>query len=147
MARPNFSIRVEGLENINKNLNELKKRGTDDVKEALHASAYNILSKAQSNLSSTPFAESVGGIMQSGFLEMTPDGYGFEVGFNKHYSPYIEYGTGDKVDVPAGFETYAIQFKGLGIRQVNIKPHPYFHPALNDELKNLRKSLRDLLKL
>lgn len=146
MARPNFSIRVEGLENINNTLNKLKQKGTQGVKEAIHESAYNILSNAQANLAATPFAESVGGIMQSGFIEMKPDGYGFEVGFNKHYSPYIEYGTGTNVDVPMGFEAYAMQFKGLGIRQVNIKPHPYFHPALNDELKNLKKNLKDLLK-
>lgn len=142
----NFTIKVQGLEQINKLLAQLEDKA-ESVKDVLNESALAVLDKAKSNLSSTPFAESVGGIMQSGFIEKSADGMDVEVGFNKHYSPYIEYGTGTKVDVPAGFENYAMQFIGKGIKEVNIKPHPYFHPALNDELKTLRKNLRDLLKV
>ena len=113
----------------------------------MHESAYAIRSKSQTNLAKTPFKESVGGIMQSGFIEMKPSAYRFEVGFNKKYSPYIEYGTGTKVDIVIDFENYASQFIGLGIRHVKIKPHPYFQLALNEELKDLKKNLKDLLKI
>lgn len=147
MAKPNFSIRVEGLENINKTLDKLKKDGTEGVKEALHSSAYTILSQSQANLAGIDFKESVGGIAQSGYIEMKPDGYGFEVGFNAFWAAFQEFGTGTLVDVPAGYETFAMQFKGLGIKEVNIKPKPYFHPALNAELKTLKKNLKDLLKI
>ncbi|RYF09315.1 MAG: HK97 gp10 family phage protein [Flavobacteriales bacterium] len=140
----NFTIRVEGLQEINKILSQLEDKA-ESVKDVLNESALAVLDKAKSNLAGTPFAESVGGIMQSGFVETSGNGMEVEVGFNKHYSPYIEYGTGSKVDVPAGFENYALQFIGKGIREVNIKPHPYFHPALNDELKTLRRNLRNLL--
>lgn len=93
-----------------------------------------------------PFKDSVGGIAQSGYILYDGDGYGSEVGFNKHYSPYIEYGTGTNVDVPAGFEDFAMQFKGAGVRQVNIKPMPYFHPAINSELENLKRKLNNSMK-
>lgn len=55
------------------------------------------------------------------------------VRFTADYSPYIEFGTGGSVDVPAGLEDYAIQFKGAGIRQVNLTPRPYLFPAFKAE--------------
>ena len=46
------------------------------------------------------------------------------------YAPYHEFGTGDLVKVPKGLEDIAIQFKGKGIRKVNISPQPFLYPAL-----------------
>jgi len=37
---------------------------------------------------------------------------GREVYTNLEYAPYVEFGTKSKVDVPAGLESYAMQFKG-----------------------------------
>lgn len=51
------------------------------------------------------------------------------VGFKVHYAPYVEFGTGGLVDVPNGLEEYALQFKGDGIRQVNLTPRPFLYPA------------------
>ena len=67
------------------------------------------------------------------------------IGFNAHYAPYIEFGTGGLVDVPAGLEDYAIQFKGAGIKQVNLTPRPYLFPAFKkatvEMLDNIKKKL------
>lgn len=46
-----------------------------------------------------------------------------------NYSPYIEFGTGGLVNVPQGLEDYAIQFKGKGIKQVNLLPRAFLYPA------------------
>jgi hypothetical protein len=45
------------------------------------------------------------------------------------YGPYIDFGTGTKVKVPAELTDYAMQFKGKGIRQVNLSARPYLYPA------------------
>jgi len=46
--------------------------------------------------------------------------------------------------VPQGFEAYAMQFKrGDG---VNIPAMPYFHPAINSELDNLKRKLERSMK-
>lgn len=37
---------------------------------------------------------------------------GREVFTNLEYAPYVEFGTKSKVDIPAGLESYALQFKG-----------------------------------
>ena len=48
------------------------------------------------------------------------------------YAPYVEFGTGTKVQVvddPQGLKVYALQFKGAGKRKVNNRAQPYFFPA------------------
>ena len=36
----------------------------------------------------------------------------FSVGASAKYAPFIEFGTGGKVSIPTGYESYASQFKG-----------------------------------
>lgn len=45
------------------------------------------------------------------------------------YSPYIEWGTITRVNVPAELQAYAMQFRGRGIKKRGgIFPHPFFFP-------------------
>lgn len=64
-----------------------------------------------------------------GSIKSDVDGLEGVVYTNVHYAPYLEFGTGGLVDVPEGLESYAIQFKGQGIKQVNLMPRPYLYPA------------------
>ena len=65
---------------------------------------------------------------------------------NAKYSPYVEFGTGGRVDlddmlrlgIPA---TYAAQFKGKGIRDVNLPPRPFFFSSARIGFKNLLNRL------
>lgn len=66
------------------------------------------------------------------------------VGTPVKYAPYMEFGTGGLVDVPAGLEDYAIRFKGAGIKQVNLMPRPFLIPAFK---KHTAIMLRELEKL
>lgn len=68
------------------------------------------------------------------------DGVG-EVRADMYYAPYIEFGTGAYVDVPRGLESYAIQFKGRGIRQVNLPARPYFFNTTREEIPKMLKRL------
>lgn len=72
------------------------------------------------------------------------DGLNGVVGSTVKYSPYIEFGTGGLVDVPAGLEDYAMKFKGAGIKQVNLFPRPYLIPAFK---KHTAIMLSELEKL
>ena len=134
-----FNIRIEGLDKSLNKLAKLAQQNKTMAKQAINETSANILRKAQQNLAVLPFKDSVGGIAQSGYILYDSDGYGGEVGFNKFYSPYLEYGTGNQVVIPKGWEAFAMQFKkGDG---VNIKPMPYFHPAIQSELENLKRKL------
>jgi len=72
------------------------------------------------------------------------DGLNGIVGTPIKYSPYIEFGTGGLVDVPAGLEDYAMKFKGAGIKQVNLFPRPFLIPAFK---KHTALMLAELEKL
>ena len=78
------------------------------------------------------------------------DGLEGVVGFKANYAPYMEFGTGGTVDIPAGLEEYAIQWKGQGVKQINITPQPFLYPAWKRNglkfLENLEKLVKDGVK-
>ena len=59
------------------------------------------------------------------------------VGTDVQYAPYVEFGTGNKVNVPSELSEYAMQFKGAGIRDVNTRSQPYLFPAFFINRKRL----------
>ena len=74
-----------------------------------------------------------------------------EVIAGAHYAPYVEFGTGGSVDlndmlqlgIPA---SYAAQFKGKGIRDVNLPARPFFFSSGRIGFKNLLNRLKGEIK-
>ena len=63
-----------------------------------------------------------------------------------HYAPYVEFGTGGSVDLSdmteLGIpESYAAQFKGKGIKDVNLPARPFFFSSARIGFKNLLNRL------
>jgi phage gpG-like protein len=83
-----------------------------------------------------------------GFIKATPtsDKMGGVVGAYVHYAPYVEFGTGAKVKVPKGLEDYAMQFKGKGIRKVNLPARPFLFPSVEKNTKIYKDELKKLMK-
>lgn len=146
MKKTNFNIKIEGLTDALKDLDKLAKKNLTDATQAIVSTAINIERNSKENLAATEFKESVGDIMKSGYILYSNDKLNADVGFNVGHAPYIEFGTGGLVDVPAGLEDFAMQFIGAGIKEVNIKPRPYFYPAVENEIPKLRKKLQDSLR-
>jgi len=71
---------------------------------------------------------------------------GVQVSASKNYAAYVEFGTGDLVDIPQGWETFAAKFKGRGIRKVNSRARPYLVKAFIDESPKIVHKLRELYK-
>jgi HK97 gp10 family phage protein len=73
---------------------------------------------------------------------------GVEVGAT--YAPYVEFGTGTKVKVPSELNNFAQQYKGDGIKEVNLPARPFFYPEVfkqRTELpKNIERTLKKLLE-
>lgn len=68
-----------------------------------------------------------------------------------NYAPYVEFGTGGSVDltdmVELGIpESYAAQFKGKGIREVNLPARPFFFSSARIGFKNLLNRLNGEIK-
>jgi len=66
----------------------------------------------------------------------------YKVGAYVHYAPYVEWGTGTLVDVPTELKSYAILYKGRGIKQVNLPAHPYLFNSVEEERIKLFKDLK-----
>ena len=76
----------------------------------------------------------VGGKLKSSIGDSIKDLTG-EVYASATYAPYVEFGTGGLVRVPAKLKAFAMQFKGRGIREVNRKAQPFMHPHFFEQEK------------
>ena len=70
---------------------------------------------------------------------------------DKMYAPYVEFGTGGMVKLDDMVElgippSYAMQFKGKGIREVNLKARPFFFSSARIGFNNLLKRVDNRLK-
>jgi len=68
-----------------------------------------------------------------------------------HYAPYVEFGTGGRVNLTDMTElgippSYAAQFKGKGIREVNLPARPFFFSSARIGFKNLLNRLNGEIK-
>ena len=68
-----------------------------------------------------------------------------------HYAPYVEFGTGGRVDLTDITQlgippSYAAQFKGKGIREVNLPARPFFFNSARIGFKNLLNRLNGEIK-
>ena len=139
-------FRVEGLDALIKRLGKLAPEIAKEVAMEVNASALAIQSKARKSVASnsTDKGRLVGSIQLKEIN--TGDKVVYTVGSRLKYAPYVEFGTGGTVNVPAGYEDFAIQFKGKGIRKVNLRPRPYLIPAFESEIPILRKNIQNVIK-
>lgn len=66
----------------------------------------------------------LGGRLLGGIISRKIADYSAEVTVNTRYSPYVEFGTGTKVSVPADLIKYALQFKGSR-KVIGMAAQPY----------------------
>ena len=142
----NISFRIEGLDALIKRMGKLAPEIAKEVAMEVNASALAIQSKARRSVASnsTDKGRLVGSIQLKEVN--TGDKIMYTVGSRLKYAPYVEFGTGGTVNVPAGYEDFAIQFKGKGIRKINLKPRPYLIPAFESEIPILRKNIQNVIK-
>lgn len=68
-----------------------------------------------------------------------------------NYAPYVEFGTGGSVDLTDMTQlgippSYAAQFKGKGIKDVNLPARPFFFSSARIGFKNLLNRLNGEIK-
>ena len=92
------------------------------IKQARIVKARQILNQA---IKTAP--KVTGKLRSSGNVDNTTNPNSSEIYFDADYAPYLEFGTGGKVKIPAGFEDLAWEFYENG--KGNLKPQPYLIPA------------------
>jgi len=105
----NISFKIEGLDALIKRIGKLAPEIAKEVALEVNASALAIQSKARRDVKVD------NGILRNSIQLKeinTGDKIMYTVGSRLKYAPYVEFGTGGKVSIPAGFEELASGFKG-----------------------------------
>lgn len=132
-----LAVEVEGLSGLLKELDQYEAAIIKEVDAELKASAYKIARDAKRNA-----PDKTGRLKNSISVEEEPLSH--TVVAQTFYAPYVEFGTGGLVDVPAGLEEYAWQFHKGG--NVNLPAQPFLFPAYAAERKLLINRIKELLK-
>jgi HK97 gp10 family phage protein len=133
---------MAGLENYKKETDRAIKNSVTEVSMAVVRDAKMRLKEGlQQNPKHTRTGILWNSIMRKKQYEK--DQFEAVVGTNVNYAPYIEFGTGDLVEIPEGAESVAAQYKGKGIRKVNIKAVSFLNFAA---VKNRKKFIESLTK-
>lgn len=136
----NFKINIAGVKELQARLNnvskEVHKEVLGEIKDA--AQKWVAFSKRDAPID-------LGKLRQNITADISPS-WGASVISNANYSPFIEWGTVTKVDVPGELAEYAIQFKGRGIKKNGgIIPSPFFFKQRGVIEKMLIKNINNVL--
>ena len=133
---------IKGLQELLKKFKTLDKEIVQNVEDIMEGAAKNIEEDAK-----VAAPVDFGKLRQGIKLEpIAGKEMGYRVVAKEKYSAFMEFGTGGRVKVPSELKEVAIQFKGKGIREVNIQPRPFLYPAFVKNRKILIKDLKDYLK-
>jgi hypothetical protein len=139
-----FSVSDADVAHCIANIDAFDAMRQSQVREAVAETTYLIETAAKR---SAPVAGKgkFGGFLRSRiFSQISASGYGGRVWAAAPYAPYQEFGTGALVDVPEGFEDFALQFKGKGIRRVNIRAKHFLFYAFELEMPEFIRRVRNI---
>lgn len=130
---------VKGLDKLVKDLKSLGKEGVQAIADVTEANARDIETTAK-QLSPVDT-----GKLRQSIKSLEVDKLNWKITANATgtapYAAYMEFGTGGLVEVPAELTEVAIQFKGAGVKKIDLRPQPYMYPAL---VKGRVQYLQDL---
>lgn len=135
-----IKINQSDLSQLKKKLDNLRAFDKKTLSNELGRSAMDIVRMAKQN---APVDK--GTLKQS--IRSERKGKTVEVIAGANYAPYVEFGTGGLVKLDDMLQlgippSYAAQFKGKGIKEVNLPARPFFYNAARIGLKNLLGRLK-----
>tara|TARA_R110000803_G_scaffold63443_2_gene124114 strand:- start:180 stop:611 length:432 start_codon:yes stop_codon:yes gene_type:complete len=135
---------IKGVKEVAKQMERFGKEGKKEFSSITKLSAMDIEGGAKS------LAPIDLGKLRQSISAIEIDALNWKVVVYSPYGPYVEFGTGKMVQVPQELADMAIQFKGKGIREVNLPARPYLYPSFvkgrGRYLKDLEKGLEYLTK-
>ena len=135
---------IKGLTKVLKDLEKFGKEGKIEIDTITKVTSMDIVADAKA------FAPKDFGKLAQSIIYTKVEDSSYKVVVNAPYGAYVEFGTGKSVKVPTELKEIAIQFKGKGVKNINLQPQPYLYPAFvkgrKQYLKDLEKSLKDLTK-
>ena len=133
-----LNVQMTGIRDLQRKLKREKSRITSELENETDRTLINIQREAKKN------SVVRHGLNQSQ-ITRDRDGVDGKVEANAHYAPYIEFGTGDLVSVPEELKELANEFRGRGVRKVNLPARPFLYPAFTAERPQHIDRLKKLL--
>lgn len=138
-----LKIEVQGAKALIKGLKKLSIDARSIVEEEIEVGVQDMRTDAVAN------APVDTGLLRASITAQS-QGLEGEVSTNVPYAGPMEFGTGSEVNIQPGWEDIAEQYRGKGIRTVNIRPQPFMYPALEKNapqiIKTINKRIDDELK-
>ena len=137
-------INQSDLNKLNKKIANLKLYSKQGLSTEVGRTAMEIVGKAKG---SAP--KDTGNLAQQ--IATEPSGKGIDVVSKSNYSPYVEFGTGNEVELTDMLdlgidESYAAQFKGASQDRVHLPARPFFFSSARVGFKNMLKRVEKQLK-
>ena len=135
-------MKIYGLTETIEAFNNIARSTPEKLKQQVKVSGRAILneSKKRCPVYSVPKGQKAthtgGNLRKSGFMELKDNGYNAAITYSAPYAPFVEFGTGGLVSIPAGFEELAAEFKGKTGKKHNMRAQPFLIPALLAEQPN-----------
>ena len=123
-------MKITGLNETIRELNKFKQQGVEAIKANIEASGYIMQNDAMQRV-----PVDLGQLKNSIRIDFKDNGLTVVMVATAPYAAYQEFGTGGRVSIPKGMEELARQFKGRGLRNVNLAPQPFMFPAWDRERK------------
>lgn len=123
-------MKITGLNETIRELNKFKQQGVEAIKANIEASGYIMQHDAMQRV-----PVDLGQLKNSIRIDFKDNGLTVVMVATAPYAAYQEFGTGGRVSIPKGMEELARQFKGRGLRNVNLAPQPFMFPAWDRERK------------
>lgn len=135
-----ISFRMDGLKLLQTKLKQLPEAIQNEVKQDIEDAADTIVMKASQRA-----PVDLGVLKQSIANEPRAKGLSYIVYVGAEYGPYVEFGIGSGVNVPAALTTFAAQWKGKNPGG-NMPARPFFFPAYFEEREKLMEKLKAHIK-
>ena len=146
-----INVQVKGQKELLKKLSNISKEVDQDVNAITQIAAQDIARDAKlaapvGTPESTGIQGYIGGTLRQSITAFQVQAKTWAVAAFARYAAYVEFGTGGSVQVPSELQDLAIQFKGKGIRRINLPARPFLWPAFVRGRGRYIKDLRNLLK-
>lgn len=131
---------IKGLDKVYKDFAKLSQEVHKKVGLVTKANAMEISADARKKA-----PKDLGKLAQGISYEKVDDTFNYKIFAREKYSAYVEFGTGGMVKLPSELKELAIQFKGKGVKEVNLPARPYLYPAFVKGRVKFLDDLNDLL--
>jgi len=141
-------INSKDLKDLKNKLKKLRRYSSDESVKEINRAMLEAQSLA---VQEAPVAKSYGGTLK-GSIQLKVHKDGAEMYSTANYAPYVEFGTGSryvspndatKLGIPS---SYIAQFKGKGVKEVNLEPQPFFYGSAAKAYKKMLYRLERRLK-